>query len=116
MDGPRPCPFVSCRYHLAVDIVTQMGRPSIWVNGANREIYPARFADSRFDEFADMAAERVLAMGETCTLDIADEGGKTLEEVGALYSITRERVRQMEKKAIVRLRRHPKEFDRADGE
>ncbi len=32
----------------------------------------------------------------TCALDVADQGGVTLEEVGDLMGITRERIRQIE--------------------
>jgi Sigma-70, region 4 len=35
-------------------------------------------------------------MEETCSLDVADRGGETLEAVGAYLNITRERVRQLE--------------------
>ena len=36
----------------------------------------------------------------TCALDVADQGGVTLEEVGELMGVTRERVRQIEDKAM----------------
>lgn len=40
-----------------------------------------------------------------CALDHAEaEGGMTLEEVGELLGVTRERVRQIEKRALSRLR------------
>ena len=72
IDGPRPCPFVSCVHHLYLD-VSPAG--SIKLN------FPAR---------------EVHELTETCSLDVADRGGVTLEEVGALINITRERARQIE--------------------
>jgi len=42
-------------------------------------------------------------MNESCALDIADREGTTLEDVGAIMNITRERVRQVEVKAFARL-------------
>lgn len=35
-------------------------------------------------------------MPATCSLDVADEGGATLEQVALCLNITRERVRQIE--------------------
>lgn len=37
---------------------------------------------------------------ETCALDVADRGSVTLEEAGALMGVTRERVRQIEARAL----------------
>jgi hypothetical protein len=45
----------------------------------------------------------VWEMSETCALDIADRGGTTLEEVGAIMNLTRERIRQVEVKGLARL-------------
>jgi DNA-directed RNA polymerase sigma subunit (sigma70/sigma32) len=33
---------------------------------------------------------------ETCALDVAERGGETLERIGELINLTRERVRQLE--------------------
>jgi hypothetical protein len=42
-------------------------------------------------------------MNETCALDVADRGGTTLEEVGAIMNLTRERIRQVEVKGLAKL-------------
>lgn len=69
---PRPCPYVSCRYNLYLD-VTYNG--SIQFNFPDREPHE---------------------MAESCALDAADNGGMTLNEIGDRLDITRERVRQIE--------------------
>lgn len=77
----RPCPFVSCRHHLYIE-----------VDELKKSL---RFTDPALDldEFE-----------ETCSLDVADRGGATLEEVGALLNVTRERTRQIEVKGLTILR------------
>lgn len=40
----------------------------------------------------------------SCVLDVADQGGVTLEEVGDIMGITRERVRQIEAKVLRRIK------------
>jgi hypothetical protein len=42
---------------------------------------------------------------ESCTLDIAERGGLTLEEVGDIMGLTRERIRQIEQRAEWKLLR-----------
>ena len=80
-DGARPCPWVSCAYHLYLE-VTDAG--SIRLPHPDREPWE---------------------LEETCALDVADNGGETLERVGQLLNITRERVRQVEVKACEHMRR-----------
>jgi DNA-directed RNA polymerase sigma subunit (sigma70/sigma32) len=45
----------------------------------------------------------VWEMSETCALDIAERGGLTLEEVGAIMNLTRERIRQVEVAGLEKL-------------
>ena len=80
-DVPRPCPFVSCRYHLFVDVSPKNG--TIKLN------------------FPDLEPDQLI---ESCCLDVADRGGDSLENVGAFLNLTRERVRQLETLAMVRVR------------
>lgn len=78
--GSRPCPFVSCVWNLYLDVSRRTG--AIKLN----------FPDLEPDE-----------MNESCALDCADRGGMTFEEVGAIANITRERIRQIEVKALAKL-------------
>ena len=79
--GPRPCPYVSCRFNLYVDVNPRTG--SVKMN----------FPDKELSELKD-----------TCSLDVADRGGITLEDVGVIMNLTRERVRQLEAHGLVKLR------------
>jgi len=81
VEASRPCPFVSCRYHLYLDVTPA---------GGLKLNYPLA-------EPWDLA--------ETCVLDVADRGAATLEDVGASLNITRERVRQIEDAAVLKLSR-----------
>jgi len=75
--GPRPCPYVSCRYHLLLNVASD-GR--LWSQVA-------------FDEAdAESIAVAVEALGETCALDVADDGEHTFEEVGVLMGRDAKRV------------------------
>lgn len=43
------------------------------------------------------------ALAETCALDVADEGEHPLHEIATLLNLTRERVRQIEQLALLRM-------------
>lgn len=75
----RPCPWVSCKYHLYVDM-TAAGNLKL--------------------NFPDLEP---WELEQSCALDVADGGSTTLEEVGRLTNLTRERVRQIEARALARL-------------
>jgi hypothetical protein len=77
----RPCPFVSCSHHLYLDVNPATG--SIKLNFPHLEVWE---------------------MAETCSLDVADRGGITLEEVGAILNLTRERIRQVEARGLTKIK------------
>ncbi len=79
-EGPRPCPYVSCKHHLFLDVSARTG--AIKLNFPDLEVWD---------------------MNESCALDVADRGGTTLEDVGAIMNLTRERIRQVEVKALAKL-------------
>jgi len=81
VNGSRPCLFVSCKHHLYLDVNPETG--SIKLNFPDKEIWE---------------------LEETCALDVADKGGITLEEVGAIMNLTRERIRQVETRGLLKLR------------
>lgn len=80
VDASRPCPYVSCKHHLYLDVSARTG--AIKLNFPDLEVWE---------------------MNETCALDVADRGGTTLEDVGAIMNLTRERIRQVEVKALAKL-------------
>jgi hypothetical protein len=77
----RPCPWVSCKYHLYLDVNPETG--SIKLNFPDLEVWE---------------------MKDTCALDVADRGGITLEEVGEILNLTRERIRQVEVRGLLKLK------------
>lgn len=118
----RPCVFVSCRHHLLVD-VTDVG--SVVVNTGMQKEEMATGARSRRRQTSRRMGsfpvwrstkrngaaleEAVLAELDndrpTCVLDLVADGVEhTLEETGEHLNITRERVRQIEVKALVSIR------------
>ena len=55
--------------------------------------------------------KEVWELRETCALDVADKGGVTLEEVGAIMNLTRERIRQVEMRALQKLRQNSVKYN-----
>lgn len=80
LTGARPCVYVTCPNNLYLDVNENNG--SITYN------------------FPDLEPEQMVV---TCTLDVAREGGITLEETGKNLNLTRERIRQIESVAMKKL-------------
>lgn len=77
----RPCPWVACKFHLYLDVNPETG--SIKINFPELEPWD---------------------LPHTCSLDIAERGGITLEEVGEIMNLTRERIRQVEVRGLLKLK------------
>jgi hypothetical protein len=78
--GMRPCPWVACRHHLYLDV-------------KDSGLLRFNFPDKEPDE-----------LKETCSLDVADAGRHTHEQVGDLVNMHRERVRQLEREILYTIR------------
>jgi hypothetical protein len=81
VNSPRPCLFVSCKHNLYLDVNPETG--SVKLNFPDKEITELPY---------------------TCALDVAEKGGITLEEVGEIMNLTRERIRQVETQGLLKLR------------
>lgn len=46
----------------------------------------------------------VWEIQQSCALDVAQSGGITLEEVGEILNLTRERIRQVEVRGLLKLK------------
>jgi hypothetical protein len=77
---PRPCPYVACSKNMFLD-VSETG--SIILNFPHLE--PGQ-----------------MPADQSCSLDLAERGGMTLEEIAVVTNLTRERIRQVELRALNR--------------
>jgi hypothetical protein len=83
-DVPRPCPYVGCRYNTYLDV---SGTGEVRFNAPGVE-----------PDQVDPAM--------SCALDVADDGGASLRDVGRVLGFTRERAPQIESRARDRMRPH----------
>lgn len=90
--GMRPCPWVGCRHHLYLSI------------GETNRAGDAAGIVLAFPE------KEPWELAETCALDVAERGGITLEEVGELTNLTRERIRQIEGRALYSMKRRAEQL------
>lgn len=80
-ESMRPCPYVACKHHLYLDVNPETG--SIKINFPDLEPWE---------------------LEHTCSLDLAARGGMTLEEVGEITNLARERIRQVEVRGLMAMK------------
>lgn len=80
-NAQRPCPFVSCKHHLYLDVSPRTG--AVKLNFPHMEVWD---------------------LHESCALDVAGRDGVTLDELGTVMNLTRERIRQLETRGLSKLR------------
>ena len=71
---------MTCRYHLGLDVAHTGGVQFAWPQLEPWEV-PA-----------------------TCALDVAEMGGMTLDEIGVILNVPRERVRQLQAGALAKIK------------
>lgn len=81
VNAERPCPWVACKHHLYLDINPNTG--TIKLNFPDLEPWELK---------------------HTCALDVAELGGITLDEIGLVTNLTRERIRQIEVRGLLAMR------------
>lgn len=88
-DGPRPCPWVRCRHHLAIDRIS--------IREARKKVPEPRVRMARCHR------EELEDMVETCSLDVAERGALERNDVAKILGVNREWIRQIEESAILKL-------------
>ncbi len=76
VNGPRPCPHLHCKYHTWPELLNAHGN-----------------------------SKTLRLPADSCVLDIADRGGTTLEGIGKVMGISRQRVLQLEERALKRAKK-----------
>ena len=79
-DGPRPCPWVSCKYNLFLDVRA---------DGVVRLNFPS---------------QEINELLNSCSLDLAEHGPRTLEQVALIMGMSKERARQLEDSAFTKIK------------
>lgn len=108
--GPGVCPLFRCRFNIAIHItesgtLVTGGRGST-AEGASIPLKRRCRGQVRYDDldaFTSELVERIDGLESTCALDYADKGGMTLDAVGDVLGVSRERVRQIVAKASAEL-------------
>lgn len=98
--GERPCPWVSCRYHLAVEVQ----------RGGSISINPLLLDDAINGDELDLTR-----LPETCALDVADRGPTTARYVAGLVGKTFQLVEIVVKQGLERAAKKAGKAGRAEA-
>lgn len=77
----RPCPYVSCRFNLAIEVSAKTGTIKLTYGSDDIDDWPEK----------------------NCVLDWAEHGGMDPAEIGKALALTHERARQVEEQALRKL-------------
>lgn len=97
----RPCPYVTCRHHLLID-VSEQGNILLNEGDPCRRMGSRAVSRAAPESFDQRALRRLAELPHTCSLDVADEGPHTLEQVGEFMGVRKERAYRVEERAIAR--------------
>ena len=87
--GPRPCPWIGCRYHLFDEIAPRLLRVP---------------RDTLGLEPDERLLNVLFGMEYSCSLDWAQKGPNTLDNIGKMFGVTRERIRQIQDMGLKKLK------------
>jgi hypothetical protein len=90
--GPRPCPLVGCFFNNYLEVRQRVGCLGSQTPPEIRLLHPHRLPED-------------MPPADSCTLDLAEDGPQTLDRVGQVLGLTRERIRQIETKILERIAR-----------
>lgn len=103
--GARPCPFVGCKHSLVMEVVgSSLKHVGVRDRDQESRTLSQRASLQRVDSWSDALIAALGAMPETCALDVADSDGATQQEVAEILNLSTERVSQIEKDGLRKLR------------
>lgn len=82
-DPLEPCPYVSCKYHLYLDVSPETG--AIKINHPDKELHE---------------------LEATCALKVADRGGVSEPEIGRMLNVVREMAGILVDRGVEKVKRH----------
>lgn len=108
VDAPRPCPFVGCRYHLALDVVYKSIRVNVGRSGRDGQRPRSKALLKAADVFdADQVVDELVAWwfdgAPSCALDEAEIGAANRDEVGDAMAIAHSFVHRIEASAMAKI-------------
>lgn len=106
----RPCLHLLCRYNLLLRV--RVGYVRSNPNTSDSEIKTSYWLDDRVLQIIEGKQVRIR---HSCALDLAEMGGMTLEQIGDIIGVSRERVRQIEMDARRKMEASMIEFKEEDA-